>query len=283
MSHRVEAVTVCVGYGDILAVTMAENLTLLDSLLVVTSKDDTETHKVCKRHSVPYIATEEYRRSGPFNKARMIQRGLDSIGGRDWILHLDADVVLPQKFRRLTDWAHLDERFLYGADRCNVTGWESWQALKRHVGSWDNHAHSCGHWFHPKFPVGSRWVSDIHGYVPCGFFQLFSGAEITQGGYHVKRYPFHHGDAARTDIQFGLQWDRQFRQVLPEIICLHLDSEESTLGANWQGRTTKRFGPEFRAEPPKQHPPSHHPEPPRHHHPEPPKHHHEPHRGGHNR
>ena len=70
---RVEAVTVCVGYGDILAVTMAENLPLLDSLLVVTSKSDEETKKVCKRHSVPYIATDEFKRDGPFNKARMIR------------------------------------------------------------------------------------------------------------------------------------------------------------------------------------------------------------------
>ena len=187
-------------------------------------------------------------------------------------MHLDADVVLPQKFRRMADWAHLDESFIYARRplQCDWLGKLAVaQAARGVVGQ--PRSFMCA-LVPPKFPVGSRWVSDIHGYVPCGFFQLFHGSELTQGGYHVKRYPFHHGDAARTDIQFGLQWDRQSRQVLPEIICLHLESEEGKIGINWEGRKTKRFGPEFKPEPPKQHPPSHphhRPEPPRHH-PEPP-------------
>lgn len=37
---RIEAVTVCVGYGDFLAVTVRENQYLLDDLVVVTSPDD---------------------------------------------------------------------------------------------------------------------------------------------------------------------------------------------------------------------------------------------------
>jgi hypothetical protein len=240
---KVECVCVCVGYGDFLAATLPENLALVDDLVVVTSPDDHETIQVCRRHSVHHVLSEDHTRGGPFNKARMIQRGLGQISGEDWILHLDADIVLPRKFRQYLDWAHLDERTIYGVDRCNLVGWDKWKRLKQYALSWDNHTHECGHWFHPETQVGSRWVSKLHGWVPIGFFQLFHGSAMVDGGYHRRSYPLFHGDAARTDVQFALQWDRRYRQLLPEVIVLHLESEPSALGANWQGRTTTRFGP----------------------------------------
>ena len=66
---------------------------------------------------------------------------------------------------------------------------------------------------------------------------------MTVGGYHQRIYPIAHADAAHSDVQFALQWDRRFRQILPEVIVLHLDSGDSAMGANWSGRTTPRFGP----------------------------------------
>jgi hypothetical protein len=262
---RVEAVTVSVGYGDFLAATLPENLPLLDTLVVATSPDDEETRAVCRHHNVRHVLSEDYKRGGPFNKARMINRALDLIGGHDWILHLDADIVLPRQFRNMVDWAHLDETILYGADRQRIIGWEEWQAFKKHVDRWDNHAHEMGHWFHPKYPTMSRLVSSIHGYTPIGAFQLFHGTALIEHNYHVRHYPIEHGDAARTDMQFALQWDRRNRALLPEVILLHLESTKSGLGVNWKGRTTPRFGPERSY----YHRHHHHPSQPRHHHPHP--------------
>ena len=243
---RIEAVTVCVGYGDFLAATLPENLPLVDDLVVVTSPDDEETRAVCRKHNVFHILSEDYRRGGPFNKARMINRGFDQIGCQDWILHLDADIVLPRQFRRLVDWANLDERVLYGADRQRIIGWDEWQAFKQYVDRWDNHTHEMGWWFHPKYPMMCRLVSSLHGYTPIGAFQLFHASELIQYNSHQRRYPTDHGDAARTDHQFALQWDRRNRALFPEVVVLHLESEPGTHGANWSGRTTKRFGPELK-------------------------------------
>jgi hypothetical protein len=240
---RVEAVTVCVGYGDFLAATLPENLPVLDELVVITTAEDEETRAVCRHHNVRHILSDDHERGGPFNKARLINRVLDQVGGQDWILHLDADIVLPRQFRRLLDWAHLDPRCLYGADRQRLVGWDEWQAFKRHVDRWDHHAHEMGHWFHPKYPLMSRLVSSMHGYCPIGCFQLFHGSALIQDNYHVRQYPTQHGDAARTDMQFALQWDRRHRVLLPEVILLHLESAHTGLGANWKGRTTPRFGP----------------------------------------
>jgi hypothetical protein len=255
---RIEAVTICVGYGDFLAATLPENLPLIDDLVVVTAPDDDETRAVCRKHSVHHVLSDEFKQDGPFNKARLIRRAFDQIGGRDWILHLDADIVLPRKFRRLVELAHPDPAYIYGADRQNVVGWDAWQRMKSTAGPWDNHAHENGHWFHPALRPGARWVSTLHGYVPIGFFQLFHGSALVQGGYHVRSYPTHHGDAARTDVQFALQWDRRRRQLVPELIVLHLESEKSAVGANWRGRTTMPFRPENHAPVP---PPTHDPHP----------------------
>lgn len=240
---RIEALTVCVGCGDLLAHTVRENRDLVDDLVVITSPDDDETREVCRRHSLHHVLSEEHRRGGPFNKARLIQRGFDQISSADWVLHLDADIVLPKRFRHLVDWAHLDEKCIYGADRCNLVGYDAWRNLKAAKGCWDNHAYENYLTFLDHGNAGTRWASKLHGYVPIGFFQLFHGSQMIQNGYHVRRYPYHHGDAARTDVQFALQWDRRCRQLLPEVVVLHLESQAAKLGANWKGRTTKRFGP----------------------------------------
>jgi hypothetical protein len=239
---RVEAVTVCVGYADFLRETARENAPLVDDLVVITSPDDSETRGVCKELGLHHVLSDDANRGGPFNKARLIQRVFDQIGAHDWILHLDADVVLPRGFRRYLDWAHLDERCIYGADRCNVLGWDAWCKI-RSSGGWNNHRYECVQSFHPGIAPGGRHVPSMHGYCPIGFFQLFHGSQMIDRGYHLRQYRYAHGDAARTDVQFALQWDRRFRQLLPEVIVLHLESEGSSQGANWKGRTTPRFGP----------------------------------------
>ena len=239
---RVEAITVCIGYGDFLKETARANRSLVDDLVVVTSPDDHETRGVCKEMSIRHVLSEEHRRDGPFNKARLIQRALDQIGARDWILHLDADVVLPRGFRRYLDWAHLDERTIYGADRCNVVGWDAWRAFATPVDGTIivTAAYSVSMM---RDPLADATYPGLHGYVPIGFFQLWHGSAMIDRGFHQKRYPLNHGDAARTDVQFALQWDRRYRQLLPEVIVLHLESEQAAQGANWCGRTTRPFGP----------------------------------------
>lgn len=238
---RVELVQVCIDYGDILRYTLPENLPLVDDVVILTSEDDDETREVCRRHSVRCVFSEEHRRGGPFNKGRLIQRGFDQISAADWVLHMDADIVLPHRFRDLLDWAHPDESCIYGADRCNLVGYDAWRKLKAEKGRWDNHSYQ--NYLRLPEGVGARWVSRHHGYVPIGFFQLAHGSEMRDRGVHVKAYPYHHGDAARADVQFALQWDRRHRRLLPEVVVLHLESEPAPMGSNWAGRRTRRFGP----------------------------------------
>jgi hypothetical protein len=91
------------------------------------------------------------------------------------------------------------------------------------------------------FPMGVRigeYMSE--GYEPIGFFQMWN-----PNGSGITEYPNQHGAADRTDVLFAKKWKRQNRILIPEIIGIHLDSENSTInemGKNWNGRKTAYFG-----------------------------------------
>lgn len=243
---KIEAVTCCVGYGDFLAETVKQNVGLIDRWIIVTSEADEKTRGVCHAHDLEVLVSEDHARDGgdrgegAFNKGRMVQRALQMVSQDAWRLHLDADIVLPVQFRRLLEGAHLDKRKLYGCDRVMVRSWEEWQVARR--SGWMPHSH-CNINMPKGRDVGSRWALHDTGYVPIGFFQLWHAQSDEHKGRRFRKYPIAHGAAHRTDVQFALQWDRRDRELLPEVVVVHLESEPCALGANWLGRKTKPFGP----------------------------------------
>jgi hypothetical protein len=244
---QLEIITTCFDYSDFLRETAPFVLPHADSWTVATSPDDEGTREVCRRFGIRVLLTEEHRRDGEsFNKGRVVRRLFDQVSAADWVLHLDADIALPAHFRHaLRDWCHLHEETVYGFDRLCVVGWDQWQQVKasgylQAGGQFDYH---CRINFAAGLQVGTRWASREFGWVPIGFAQLVHGSALTHRGIHVRSYPTHHGDAARSDVQFGLAFDRRRRALVPEVVVMHLDSEPSPLGANWKGRITRRFGP----------------------------------------
>ena len=250
----IEAVTVCVGYADFLEVTVQRNRKFFTRWVIVTSPEDKDTLQVCHRHNVDVITTRDFERNGKcvhegkvFNKGRGIQRGFNNLSCKDWVLHLDADIVLPPEFPNALDMAHLSETKLYGCDRQMVVGWDAWQRIQG--SGYRQHGMHCYVLPHDKYPVGTRWASPRDGYVPIGFFQLTHGSNLTRSGIWHRPYPDHHGHAARSDVQYGLTWDRRDRELIPELMVWHLESEPGDVGRNWNGRTSKPFGPSARPGP----------------------------------
>lgn len=241
---RLEAVTVCVDYADFLDAVAPFNAPLLDRWIVVTSSTDHATQHVCRRHGLQCLISDEHRKNGDtFNKGRLIERGLHHLSADSWRLHLDGDICLPSRFRRLLDQAHLDESSIYGADRVMIRGFAAWQRLL--ASGWlqgQTRRYPYAVDVPAGFSLGDRWASEA-GYVPIGFFQLWHGGQDEQYGVRVRPYPQHHGTACRTDVQHALQWDRRKRALIPEILVAHLESESLGNGANWSGRKTKPFGP----------------------------------------
>ena len=237
---NIEAVTVCVNYSDFLYVALTHNIGLVDRWIVVTSPEDTETRQVCHDFDIQCVISDEHRRgNATFNKGRMIEQGLRQCSFGSWRLHMDADIVLPTQFRHVLAAAHPQTHKIYGCDRLMI---RSWDAYLQHIApGFSGHRHCVPQV--PSVPIGFRWALNATGYVPIGFFQLWHSDADEWRGRRVRHYPVEHGSACRTDVQFALQWDRKDRELVPELIVAHLESEQCENGTNWKGRKTKPFGP----------------------------------------
>jgi hypothetical protein len=234
-------VTVCVNYADFLQSVIPENIAHIDEWTIVTSPDDGDTKRLCKQWGLKCLPTRVFwSDDSKFNKARGINYGLANSSCKGWMLHLDADTVLPPRTRHFLDGAALDTTAIHGIDRVNCVGYPAWAEFKASPEiqfEW-----SCL----VKAPRGRQWGlgariahRDYGGYVPLGFFQLWH----RDSG--ITRYPIvQDGDAEHTDVLHSLQWERGKRVLIPEILAIHLESEASPMGANWKGRTTKPFRPE---------------------------------------
>ena len=232
---KIEAVIVCVNYADFLAETLPHNLPHFDRTLVITAPHDLETQELCRKLSTPYYATNIFYKNGErFNKARGIDFGLGYLRDNEWVVHLDADTYLPPMTRRWLESRPLDRESIYGIDRVDCVGYEPWKTYL--VNRDMQHDYMCR--VHvPPFPMLDRIaIRDYGGYVPIGYFQMWHGSL-------GRRYPIARGDAEHSDVLHAIQWDEGRRHLIPEIIGIHLQSQRSSLGANWKGRTTKRFGP----------------------------------------
>lgn len=235
----IEAVTVSVGYADLLAEVVPHNLPLLDLWTVVTTPEDHDTQGVCARYGVRCLQTEVFHRdtSKPsINKSRGINHGLMHHSHAGWMLHLDADVVLPPQFRRMLANAEVDPTCLYGMDRVDCPDAAEWDAFLRQP----EPQYQWNYMICPPrgWRIGARLAhGDYGGYCPLGFFQLWNPRASG-----VPRYPIKaDGDMEHTDVLFALQWPRRRRVLLPEGFCVHLGG--GGFGANWKGRVTPPFRP----------------------------------------
>lgn len=242
---RIEALSVCIGYSDFLIETAKVNRGLFDTWTIVTEASDEATRNVCRRFNLRCILSDDGKRFGaPFNKGRLIERGLQHLSADSWRLHIDSDIALPHDFKHRLEAADIQKDHIYGVDRIMLHSYEEWQKVLTsgylNGGQFDWH---CRLSFLDDKRMGTRWTHPQFGYVPIGFFQLWHSSEDEWKGIRTKHYPMSHGNACRTDVQHALQWDRHKRAIIPEIVAIHLESEKTVRGANWNGRTTKHFGP----------------------------------------
>jgi hypothetical protein len=266
---QLEAIIVCLNYSDFLAETLPLNLNHFDDVVVVTSHDDTDTHKLCEKLSVDYVRTDcFFERGDTMNKGRAINFGRSNLPQKGYLLHLDADIVLPHRYRDMLRRHGLRPDCIYGADRVNVYGWNAWQKLKSRLvphyqDSWYTDPGFCHEHFGPTpegIKFGARVIHKEIGWVPLGFHQLWHCSNPI-------RYNYVLGSAAGGDVFFPAQWPRNKRILMPEVTCYHLDSEtDHKKGVNWKGRQSRKFGPPSATTIAEHHRPQPHPHP----HPHPP-------------
>lgn len=224
-SLRLEAVTVSVGFDDLLDITLGLNHPHLDTQIVVTSHEDHLTHKVARKHGAILVQTDLFHKNGRrFNKGAAINAGFNHFQFFGWRAHVDADTVLPDNCRRLLfNHTPLDQQCIYGADRTNVVGKDELDALVNP--SHPRHRQVKGH---SHRPIYKRYFDAHDDYCPIGYFQLWHARAH-------KGYPYSLGTAAHDDTMFSAQWPQRHRRLLPTGICHHICAVEPTVGENWDG------------------------------------------------
>lgn len=199
-------------------------------MIVVSDHRDKRTHQVARKHGAMLVQTDLFAKNGRnFNKGAAINAGMDYFQYHGWRLHLDSDIVLPDNFRRvLFNHSHLDSAAIYGADRVDVIGKRALNELRHSLREEPQHAWKC--LVNPRHnsPVSPRYVDNLRGYVPLGFFQLWNARA-------QKPYSYSLGTAAHDDVMFAAQWPRSHRHHLPGAFCYHLCAREPKWGENWDG------------------------------------------------
>lgn len=237
----IEAITVSDQYSDFLAETVKWNIDHVDRWIIVSSPEDVATHEVCRKYNLELLISEDHKKYGDtFNKGRLIERGLQHLSAEGWRLHIDADIVLPYHFKKLLRAADIQEDKIYGCDRIMINGYDEW--VKFQNLGWTTHDYQNRVVIPKGYQIGTRWCHIEGGYTPIGFFQLWASQNDHFRGTRIRPYPTRHNDACRSDVQFSMKFDRCKRELLPEVVVVHLESEPAKLGANWCGRQTRFFG-----------------------------------------
>ncbi len=225
---RLEAVTACVGFDDLLDHTLGLNHPQVDHFIIVTSHEDKLTQAVARKHGARCVTTDLFRKNGRnFNKGAALNAGMDYFQYHGWRVHLDADIALPADFRRLLFNHHtLDRDCIYGADRVDVIGSKELYRLREP----GRQQHQYGCIVHPRTdqPIGARFVDSLTGYCPLGYFQLWHSS-------CQQPYPYSLGTAAHDDVMFGNLWPQTQRRLLPGVFVHHLCSQPPKWGENWDG------------------------------------------------
>lgn len=117
-SPKISAIIPCVGYGDILEITLPKNKKHFDEFIIVTDIKDLKTKQVCYDNNIKCIQTDAFYNNGAiFNKGAAMNVAYKNLQHRDWCLNLDADIILPDNFRYAFFAHDLNKDELYGTPR----------------------------------------------------------------------------------------------------------------------------------------------------------------------
>jgi hypothetical protein len=224
---KIEAVIVCVNYDDYLAITLPRHINLFDNLVVVTSTEDVKTQELCTEMGVKCIVTDSfYDNSAMFNKGKAINQGLQALDLSDWVLFLDADILLPKDFRYLINKQDLNPGNLYYTKRVNAR----------------NNNDDVVRYLQDE-TISSNWnmFNEFVDESPHGYFQLVNKNASIVKSLGKNWYPDIFKSAGECDEQFCKIWPLHKQVLLSDSFkVVHLPHGYNR-GVNWFGRKSDRF------------------------------------------
>lgn len=233
--NNVTCIITCVNYSDFLNITLPINKYIIPNIIILTSKNDKKTIEVCKKNNVNYIVSDIFfqktkrnlcyrllekilcyrcvckgycklscvkNKYTVFQKSKAINLGIKEYCKTDWVLLLDADIIVSEKFKNI-DFSKLNKDTLYGVSRI-------------------------------VYKTKNDWKNKVNAYYDfwkfMGFFQLFNlNSESFYNDYYG--YNENYNYASEGDYYFSKKWTKK---VLLDFYVTHLGET----GENWHGRVT---------------------------------------------
>lgn len=210
IKKKIDVIIVSVDYNDLLVVTLSHNCKIFNNITVVTSSSDLLCQKICDKFNVKCVTTDKmYDDNSKFNKGKAINEGIRSLVDPDFILLIDADIIVSEKI----DISTLERNYLYTSSRYIC---KSYNLLN-------------------SFLNNEKTLEDITTYESekgLGFFQLFNINNESLDKDKV--YPEFSSDASWDDLVFR---DKFPNRKLINNKIIHLGHPY----VNWEGRKSKRF------------------------------------------
>jgi hypothetical protein len=203
---------------------LPRNKAHFDDYVVVTTVEDAETRTLCEAQGVRCVLTERLGHNGArFNKGCALNDGFAALAKRDWIVILDADIVLPNEAREEIERHATDPGVLFSAKRRVSPTMDLW---RRHEAE-------------PERVPLIETHDDRRGFLQLGpgatgYFVAFNSAAPPL----QNRSPWCAEDfrsAGEVDVEFANAWGR-WRAWLPFTVS-HL----GPVRQNWEGRVTPQF------------------------------------------
>lgn len=120
-----KSIVVCVGFDDLLEITLEKNHQFFEQTFVVTFLEDKKTIDLCRKYNdVTIVKTDAFYLNGAhFNKGLAIEQGFDVMGRRGDICIWDADILMPEDMML----PEMQAGVLYGARRRMVDDITAWR------------------------------------------------------------------------------------------------------------------------------------------------------------
>jgi len=136
---KIEAIIICVNYSDFLEISLSKNAKHFDNIIVVSSLEDKITEEICHKYNAKCVKTDAfYINNAKFNKGLAINVGFSFLEHRDWVINLDADIILPDNFRNLFFNEATDIECSYAARRYDVPTYQEWEEVEKDMSSLKN-------------------------------------------------------------------------------------------------------------------------------------------------
>ena len=227
--RKLECVMVCVGYSDLLALTLPWNVRHWDTVVVVTGPDDAQTAEVAARHGARVVVSDSYLlRGARFNKGAMLNAGVAALDYDGWAMFVDADILLPPNFRETFARHVWNPGVLYYATRLHTPSASPLKWVAEYKKN-------------PALARSLPVVNSASNRMPWGYCQLFHPAARALRGLGRNIYSDAFSTAAGVDNHFAKQWPDHKRH-LTDFRVIHIDHGTETV--NWSGRQSAPLGAE---------------------------------------